>query len=132
MRHYIILLFVITAHSAGAQMTIIRTPDTAYILEDARYLSRPHFKVSVTEYVKDNMHYPDEAEKQNIKDKVWVSFLIDTNGKAQNIRAVGSKEPSLIKEAIRLANEMPLWQPAIDSVTQRPVAKMTGFTVQFE
>lgn len=132
MKHYIILLFLITAHTASAQMTIIRTADSAYIVEDAQYLSRPHFNGSVTEYVKNNMRYPKEAKKQNIRDKVWVSFLIDTNGKAQNIRAVGTKEPSLLKEAIRLANEMPLWQPAIDSVTQRPVAKMTGFTVPFE
>ncbi|MCB0700725.1 MAG: TonB family protein [Chitinophagales bacterium] len=132
MKHYLILLFLITSFGADAQMTIIRTQDTAYIVENAMYLSRPHFKGSVTEYVQNNMRYPEEAKKQNITGRVWVSFTIDTTGKAYDIKVIGKYNALLEEEALRLAKEMPLWRPAIDSVTQRPIAKATGFTVTFE
>ena len=58
------------------------------------------------------MRYPKAAEKDSIEGRVIVSFIVEKNGKLTNFKVVKSPDPSLSKEALRVAKSMPKWNPA--------------------
>lgn len=58
---------------------------------------------------------PAEVQETQQSAKAFVKFVVDTNGKAMSpaiVKTSGSKE--FDKEAIRVINKMPLWEPALD------------------
>ena len=66
------------------------------------------------EYLKQHMRYPKAAEKDSIEGRVIVSFIVEKNGKLTNFKVVKSSDPSLSKEALRVAKSMPKWNPGKD------------------
>jgi len=63
------------------------------------------------EYIAKNIQYPAIAKNNGIEGKVFVSFVVESNGKVSNIKIVRSVDPSLEKEAIRVIESMPDWTP---------------------
>ncbi|KAF0237128.1 MAG: periplasmic protein [Prolixibacteraceae bacterium] len=57
------------------------------------------------------INYPDEAKKNGIQGKVFVSFVIDEKGKVTNAKIERGVEPSLDKESLRVVNELKTWIP---------------------
>lgn len=55
--------------------------------------------------------YPEEAAKKGIQGTVYVSFIVNKDGKITNIKTIRSANPILEAEAIRLAKSMPDWTP---------------------
>ena len=43
--------------------------------------------------------------------KVWLQFVVETNGKISSVRVVQGINSKFDQEAIRLASKMPLWEP---------------------
>ena len=43
--------------------------------------------------------------------KVWLQFVVETNGKISSVRVVQGLNSKFDQEAIRLASKMPLWEP---------------------
>jgi periplasmic protein TonB len=62
-----------------------------------------------TNYVKSNLRYPAEAQKQKVQGRVNVSFVVEPNGKLSEVKAVGRPQPLLQDEAIRVMKASPLW-----------------------
>lgn len=58
-----------------------------------------------------NMIYPNTAAKNGIQGTVYVSFVIDKNGKVTNPAIQKSVDESLDKEALRVVGLMPDWIP---------------------
>ena len=74
----------------------------------------PEFKGGVDAlmtYLGSNIQYPEEAKKENIEGKVFVSFVIDTKGKIHTVETVKAVHPLLDKEAKRVITSMPKWKP---------------------
>ena len=63
-------------------------------------------------FLNENTHYPEDAEKQGIHGKVIVSFIVDIDGTIKNVEVVQRVYPSLDAEAVRVINAMPKWKPA--------------------
>ncbi|HSO88406.1 MAG TPA: energy transducer TonB [Draconibacterium sp.] len=55
--------------------------------------------------------YPEEARKKGIQGKVFVSFVVDEQGKVTNAKIERGVEPSLDKESLRVVNELKTWKP---------------------
>ncbi len=55
--------------------------------------------------------YPIEAVEKKIQGKVFVNFVVDSNGKVKLAKVVRGVDPSLDKEALRVVNSMPDWKP---------------------
>lgn len=55
--------------------------------------------------------YPEEASKKGIQGKVYVSFVVDEQGKVTNAKIERGVEPSLDKESLRVVNELQTWKP---------------------
>ncbi len=58
-----------------------------------------------------HLKYPDDAKKDKIEGTVYVGFVVDETGKVKNVKVIKGVHPSLDKEAVRVASQMPNWTP---------------------
>ncbi|MBR3896492.1 MAG: energy transducer TonB [Bacteroidaceae bacterium] len=71
----------------------------------------PGGKQRLLNWVMKNIQYPAEARRKGVQGRVVITFVINKNGKAVEPLIVQSVDPLLDKEAIRLVNSMPKWEP---------------------
>lgn len=65
------------------------------------------------------VEYPEEALKNEIFGKVYVSFFVNEEGKISNARIARGIGPTLDKEALRVINELDkTWEPGIKNGKQ--------------
>lgn len=73
------------------------------------------FQAKMNEHIQNNLKYPREARRKNIQGKVVVMFIINKEGKIENIVAKGNadcKECEILeKEAIRIISKLPQMTP---------------------
>jgi TonB family protein len=62
-------------------------------------------------WVQYNIKYPDEAKQKKISGTVYISFIVDTTGKAVEPQVVRSADPLLDAEVMRVISTAPLWNP---------------------
>ena len=62
-------------------------------------------------YLSKNIHYPKDAEDQQIQGRVIATFVVMKDGSISNAKVVKSVSPSLDEEALRCINGMPNWIP---------------------
>ncbi len=59
--------------------------------------------------------YPEEAKKNGIQGKVYVSFVVDEKGKIKDTKIARGVDPSLDKEALRVVSGLEkTWTPGKD------------------
>jgi len=63
------------------------------------------------EFIAANLKYPDIAVENGIQGRVFVSFVVEPNGELSNVRVVRGVDPSLDKEAVRVVELSPRWEP---------------------
>jgi len=66
---------------------------------------------ALMQFLSKNIHYPEEAEKNGIQGRVICTFIIEPDGSVSNTRIAKSVDPSLDREAMRVINAMPKWNP---------------------
>lgn len=70
------------------------------------------FNERMISHIQRNFNYPDAAAAQNIHGKVWVRFIIGTDGKVSNFKVKGPENGELLeKEAIRMVSKLPTFIP---------------------
>ena len=62
-------------------------------------------------YIADSIQYPFVAQRTKTQGKVYVRFMVNTNGKVSNVEQVRSVDYFLGKEAERVINTLPDWTP---------------------
>lgn len=67
---------------------------------------------ALKDFIDKNLNYPEAALKAGISGTVNVSYLIDKEGKVQNIKVTEGLSPECDKEAIRVASLIEGWKPA--------------------
>lgn len=80
-----------------------------YTTEEERKIC---FNQKMQEHVKNNFKYPLAALEMNITGKVYVQFIIDSNGRVRNIQKRGP-DNLLEKEAERIIAALPRVKPGI-------------------
>lgn len=66
---------------------------------------------AMSKFLKENINYPEDARKNNIKGKVFVRFIIDQVGDVINVEVQKGVHPLLNDEAVRVIKMMPKWTP---------------------
>lgn len=80
----------------------------------------PSFKGGMEEFYKylaKECKYPKVDQDKNISGKVFLSFIVEPNGKLSDIKVVKGVSPTLDAEAIRLIEKSPDWSPGYSGNT---------------
>lgn len=62
-------------------------------------------------YLKDNLKYPEEAQKENIRGRVTLEFTVEADGSLTHFEIIKGLGYGCDEEAIRLIKEGPKWLP---------------------
>ena len=65
------------------------------------------------EYLRDNLKYPAEAKANKIQGKVFLSFIVEADGKLNHIRVDRKLGYGTDEEAVRVVEESPNWTPGM-------------------
>ena len=94
--------------------TPMHTPDSLIIYdfpdEQAQFSGG---NAAIQKYIQENLVYPEEALDSNYVGKVYVQFVVETDGTLSNGKILKGQYDCLNQEAMRLINEMPSWKPGI-------------------
>ena len=63
-------------------------------------------------HIEENLNYPEEAKKANIKGKVYVQFYINEDGSISDVTVARGIGYGCDQEAVRLIKLSPKWKPA--------------------
>ncbi|WP_232325914.1 energy transducer TonB [Spirosoma montaniterrae] len=89
--------------------------------DTTRYTERekqPEFKGGLTglgEFLSQNLHYPSDAQRARIEGKVFVSFVVCTDGTLCDYEVLKGVAPSVDQEALRVIKKMSgRWKPGYE------------------
>ena len=71
----------------------------------------PGGQQALFEYLSKNIRYPVIAQENGLQGRVICQFVVNSDGSIVDIVVVRSVDPSLDKEAVRVIQSMPKWQP---------------------
>jgi TonB family protein len=63
------------------------------------------------DYISKNMEYPANAKMSKIQGRVFISFIVRSDGSISDAKVIRSADPLLDKEGLRIINGMPKWTP---------------------
>ncbi len=72
---------------------------------------QPSFKGSFALYIKNNLKFPERAAYNGVDGTVMVEFVVEKDGSITNITIERGVNYDLDKEAKRVVEEMPKWNP---------------------
>ncbi len=81
----------------------------------------------VKKYISENLVYPNEAKEKGITGRVYVRFVVGSDGFVRETEVISGVDPILNKEAFRIIGSMPRWakpgkqggKPVAVSIVQR-------------
>lgn len=73
----------------------------------------PGGKTGLNEYLKKSIQYPEDAKKNATEGTCFVSFVVSSTGEVTGAQILRGADESLNREALRVINAMPRWQPGM-------------------
>lgn len=65
-------------------------------------------------FIQENVTYPESSKLSAEEGTVYVTFVIDSNGKVKDPKIAKGVSDALNAEALRVVQSMPDWTPAMD------------------
>ncbi|NOX47631.1 MAG: energy transducer TonB, partial [Chlorobi bacterium] len=90
----------------------------------------PGGETGLRKYLQQNLSYPAKARKAGIEGKIYVSFVVNSAGKATDVKIVKGIGEACDEQALRAINDMPFWKPATQQ--GRPVSVRFVVPVYFK
>ena len=84
--------------------------DDAYVIVE----EMPEFpggEKALLQYITENVVYPDEAKAKDIEGTVYVRFVVNSEGKVQDVATLRGVDPIIDQEAIKVIESLPEWTP---------------------
>lgn len=66
---------------------------------------------AMLEFIKNTIKYPDEAKKEGIQGRVFISFIVEKDGQISNVEVLRGIGGGCDEEAMRVVKSMPNWTP---------------------
>ena len=66
---------------------------------------------ALIDFLSSNVHYPENAVKNNIEGRVMVQFIVDKTGQVTDVKVARSVDEELDAEAVRVAKMLPRFEP---------------------
>ena len=89
-----------------------KDPDTVFQIVD----EMPQFpggEKALTDYMANNVKYPEEAKNKNIAGRVFASFVVEKDGSVNEVKVLRGIGGGCDEEAVRVIKSMPKWKPGI-------------------
>ena len=71
----------------------------------------PGGEQALRKWISANINYPDIAKEKGIQGKVYICFVVEKDGSVGRAKIARSVDPVLDKEALRVVNTLPKWNP---------------------
>lgn len=66
-------------------------------------------------FLRDNIKYPEDAQKAGVDGTVYVSMIINEDGTVSDVKPLRGVSASIDAEAIRVVQSMPSWKPGMQN-----------------
>jgi protein TonB len=90
----------------------------------------PGGEAKLFEYLQKNIVYPVHARENNTQGYVYVTFVVDKQGKIRDVKLLRGIGDGCEEEAIRVVKKMPDWSPGL--MQGEPVAVQYNLPVNFK
>ena len=97
--------------TASAQKTVVSQKNEKVFDVVEQMPEYPGGMQALFEFLKENIKYPEDAQKQKVEGRVIVTFVVETDGSISNVEVAKHAFPSLDAEAVRVIQAMPNWSP---------------------
>jgi len=107
-----------------AEKVIIQDGATVFVVVE----EMPEFpggEKALRDFIGSNVKYPDDAKKEGIQGRVFITFVVKSDGNVENAKVVRGVHPLLDKEALRVISMLPAWKPG----KQRGQAVNVAYTI---
>ena len=95
--------------STSGQLTIANQEQVFFIVEVMPEF--PGGQTALRNFIAQSVKYPAEATKKGIQGKVYVNFVVGSDGSISNVKIVRGVSPELDLEAMRVVKSLPKWSP---------------------
>ncbi len=75
----------------------------------------PTFKGNVNQWLSSHIQYPAVAAENGIQGRVIVKFVVGRDGSVSQAQIARGVDPALDREALRVVNSMPRWNPGMNN-----------------
>jgi len=62
-------------------------------------------------YLQENIHYPKEAIEAGVQGTVYITFVVEKDGRITNVKVLRGLGGGLDEESVRVIKNMPIWEP---------------------
>lgn len=80
-------------------------------------------------WIQQNLRYPEIAAENGISGRVFVQFAVNSKGMVVDAKVIRGVDPALDKEALRVVNSSPKWEPG--KQRGKPVKVQFTFPIVF-
>ena len=70
---------------------------------------------AMMEFIRENLRYPADARQQGVEGTVYVSFIVETDGRVTSSKIIRGISAACDNEVLRMMNLMPNWKPGRQS-----------------
>lgn len=98
----------------------------SFVEEEPKY---PGGEDARLKYLQDNLKYPEMAKEGNISGVVYITFVVEKDGKVTNVKVLRGIGGGCDEEAIRVIKAMPKWSPGKQRT--RPVRTQFNMPIKF-
>jgi TonB family protein len=84
----------------------------------------------LAQFLKANLVYPKYAKDNGLEGRVFAQFVVTKEGKIEDIQLIRGVEPGIDKEALRIYQLMPHWEPA--TINGNPVNALMQLAIVFK
>jgi protein TonB len=81
-------------------------------------------------FIDQNLRYPQKAKEHGIEGNVYLTFVVERDGRLTNIKLLRGIGGGCDEEAIRIVRSMPDWKPGLQR--GNPVRVQFNMPVKFE
>lgn len=126
---------IIAAPEASAGPTKVEVAVEAAPKDDQIFVvveQQPEFPggmAAMNQFLGKNIRYPAAAQRANVSGRVFVSFVVNTNGSIQDVQVLKGLGFGTDEEAKRVVESMPKWRPGKQS--GRPVRVKYNLPINF-
>ena len=107
----LIALFLFSGNSEGQTLDQDEEIILYSLVEEKPLFDGKDAEMEFHRYVFQNLRYPDEVKLRGIQGRIFVEFIIDTDGSVTDVKLLRGVAPLLNAEVLRVISSSPQWTP---------------------